>query len=104
MLQLIQLLGTTGCSLGRARRLQQVPELRAVFFKADGAGGFRPPAVNETCCVRTALADLLDEVGAQVRSRVSLHVTPEPALMHAGSLAAFPAAHEEALKDWAYDL
>ena len=47
-------------------RLLSLPDFRGVFFKADGAGGWRAPRVNESCCVRTALADLLDAVGAQV--------------------------------------
>lgn len=43
----------------------QQPGFRGAFYKADGQGGWRAPAVNETCCVRTNLADLLDAIGAQ---------------------------------------
>ena len=47
------------------RRLVQQPGFRGVFYKADEEGGWRAPAVNETCCARTNLADLLDAIGAQ---------------------------------------
>jgi hypothetical protein len=56
-----------GVVAGRGpRRLLKAPGFKEVFFKPDGAGGWRVPAVNESCCVRAALADLLDAVGAQV--------------------------------------
>jgi hypothetical protein len=35
------------------------PTLRDTFLVADGAGGWRVPRVNETCCKRPALAQLL---------------------------------------------
>ncbi|KAK9908735.1 hypothetical protein WJX75_002081 [Coccomyxa subellipsoidea] len=41
------------------------PGFRSIFFKPDGKGAWRVPAVNETCCVRLAFANLLDAVGAQ---------------------------------------
>ena len=46
-------------------RLVQQQNWRDAFYKADGKGGWRAPAVNETCCARTKLADLLDAIGAQ---------------------------------------
>ena len=42
----------------------QQPSFRDAFYKPDGKG-WRAPGVNETCCVRTNLADLLDAIGAQ---------------------------------------
>ncbi len=47
------------------RRLVQQQGWRDAFYKADGKGGWRAPAVNETCCARINLADLLDAIGAQ---------------------------------------
>lgn len=48
------------------RRLVQRPGFRDAFYKSDGKGGWRVPSVNESCCVRSKLADLLDAIGAQV--------------------------------------
>ena len=53
------------CAL--ACRLLAAPGFMEAFFKPNATGGWRVPAVNETCCVRPALAELLDEVGAQAR-------------------------------------
>ena len=42
-------------------RLLKYPGLREVFYKAEG-DRWRAPNLNETCCARPALADLLDHV------------------------------------------
>ena len=42
------------------RRMVQEPALRDVFLVKDG-GQWRAPKVNETCCRRPALADLLQK-------------------------------------------
>ncbi len=49
-------------------RLLAMPAFRTVFFKEDGRGGWRVPAINETCCIRPVFANFLDAVGAQVTS------------------------------------
>ena len=48
-------------------RLLARPDFRGIFYKEDGKGGWRVPSINESCCVRTALADLMDAVAAQVQ-------------------------------------
>ena len=50
------------------RRLVRQPGFRDAFYKSDGKGSWRVPSVNESCCIRTNLADLLDAIGAQVSS------------------------------------
>lgn len=56
-------------------RLIQQPGFRDAYYKSNGKGGWRVPAVNETCCVRTNLADLLDAIGAQVERTTNCTVT-----------------------------
>ncbi|CAL8460578.1 g107 [Coccomyxa elongata] len=46
-------------------KLLAVPAFRTVFFKEDWRGGWRVPAINETCCIRPVFANFLDAVGAQ---------------------------------------
>lgn len=41
--------------------MREDAQLRQVLLVKDG-GGWRPPRVNETCCVRPRLASLLDDV------------------------------------------
>ena len=48
-------------------RLVRQPGFTDAFYKSDGKGSWRAPFVNESCCIRTNLADLLDAIGAQVR-------------------------------------
>jgi hypothetical protein len=60
------LLGDTEIHTRLLCRLMQEPGFRDAFYKSNGKGSWRVPAVNETCCVRTNLADLLDAIGAQV--------------------------------------
>ena len=54
----------------RCCRMSQEPALREVFLIEDG-GVWRAPAVNETCCRRPALANLL-ELGAHGTSILTL--------------------------------
>jgi gamma-glutamyltranspeptidase/glutathione hydrolase/leukotriene-C4 hydrolase len=47
-------------------RLLARPEFRSIFYKDDGKGGWRVPNINESCCIRTTLAVLLDAIATQV--------------------------------------
>lgn len=38
------------------------PQLRQAYYKEEPNGVWRPPEINETCCARPHLADLLDDV------------------------------------------
>ncbi|KAK9843023.1 hypothetical protein WJX74_005747 [Apatococcus lobatus] len=38
------------------------PQLRQAYYKEGPNGVWRPPQINETCCARAHLADLLDDV------------------------------------------
>ncbi len=45
-----------------APRISGFPQLRQAYYKEGPSGVWRPPVVNETCCMRARLAELLDEV------------------------------------------
>ena len=53
-------------ALRQTCRLVRQPGFTNAFYKSDGKGSWRVPFVNESCCIRTNLADLLDAIGAQV--------------------------------------
>ena len=59
-----------------ASRISGFPQLRQAYYKEGPSGVWRPPIVNETCCRRARLAELLDEVavsGPDVLYNGSLH-------------------------------
>ena len=43
-------------------RISGYPQLRQAYYKEGPSGVWRPPEINETCCARAHLADLLDDV------------------------------------------
>ena len=65
------------------------PGFKEVFLKQNGTGGWRVPAVNESCCMRPALGDLLDEVGAQV------HTSTHPIRVHSFNDSRLPALYTD---------
>ena len=46
----------------RLCRLSNFPQLRQAYYKEGPSGVWRPPVINEICCIRERLAELLDDV------------------------------------------